>query len=65
VRHGHDGLVCADGEWTERLAQALGEIDAPWARELSRNGEETVRREHGRRGRIERLARHIDAAAAS
>jgi len=63
VRHEHDGIVCADDEWTDRLVQAIRDVDTSWGRQLVRNGARTLRREHLRHERIDRLMRHLEAAA--
>lgn len=62
VRDGHDGVVCRDGEWPERLVHALQHVDDAWGRRLVENGRRSVRERYERRGRIDQLVGCIESA---
>jgi D-inositol-3-phosphate glycosyltransferase len=65
VRDGDTGLVSTDTAWPARLEEAMRAIGTPRGDELVRRGRLAARDEHGREGRIDRLAAHVDEALSS
>ncbi len=65
VRDGVDGRVCADEAWPEMLAQALLDCERPAGQALIEAGEQTVRRDHTRVARLDRLVGHLERLTAS
>ncbi len=65
VRDGVDGRVCRDEDWPGALADALVEAATPAGRALIEQGERTVRREHDRGARLDKLCGYLERMTAS
>lgn len=64
VDHERNGIVCADGEWTERLAGGISGLESEWAQRLIAAGERNVIEQHQRGTRIDRLVGHLEEVTA-